>query len=192
MFDESGGERIIRDMVDADLHEGLDSFSLQWIGNANGCGFGDGGVRDQRTLDFGGANAVSGNVEDVVGTAENGDVSIFVFHGDVAGNVASREKLPVALVACGVAPDRAQHARERPLEDEASADVWRNRVSVLVDDIGFGAGNRDADLPRTHRHGGRSAECGSTEFGLPPVVDDVSPLAISGEMSLGPSPGFRI
>ena len=69
----------------------------------------------QRAFDFGGADAVSGNVEDVVGAAENGDVSILIFPGDVAGDVASGKEQPVALVTGRIAPDGTKHAGERAL-----------------------------------------------------------------------------
>src|SRR5579859_6229602 len=97
-------------MVGADLHEGFDAFTFQWIGDTDGGGFGDRGMRDQRALDFGGADAVSGDVEYVVGAAKDGDVAVFIFHGDVAGDVVAGEKLPITLVTGSVAPDCAQHA----------------------------------------------------------------------------------
>ncbi len=148
-------------MVGADLHEGFDGFSLQRIGNADGCGFGDGGMRDQRALDFGGADAVSGNVEDVVGAAEDGDVSVFVFHGNVAGDVAAGEKFPVALISRGVAPYGAQHTRERALEHETSTNSGRGGLAVFIENVGFGAGDSDSHFAGTHRHGRRSSERGS-------------------------------
>ena len=70
----------------------LIDLALQGIGNADGGGFGHGGMRDQRALDLGGADAVSGDVEHVIGAAQHGDVSVFVFHGHVAGDVAAGEE----------------------------------------------------------------------------------------------------
>ena len=94
-------------MIDADLHERFYRFAFQGIRDSDRCGFSYRGMRDQRAFDFGGADAVSGYVEDIIGAAQDGDVSVFVFHGDVAGDVAARAVLPVPLVAGGIAPHRA-------------------------------------------------------------------------------------
>src|SRR5579862_7272141 len=165
-------------MIDAYLHERLDGFSLQRVGHSDGGGLRDRGMRYQSALDFGGADAVPRNVQHVVGAAEYGDVSVLVFHGDIAGNVEAGEKLPVALVAGGIAPDGAQHAGEGALEDEPSAHAGRGRLAFFIEDICLGSRNGHANFSWAHRHGWRSAEGGAPEFCLPPVVDHVSPLAV--------------
>src|SRR5690349_7258305 len=135
----------------------------------------------QCAFDFSGADAVSGYVEDIIGAAEDGDVSIFVFHGNIAGDVASGNVLPVALVAGGITPHCAEHARKRTLQHEPSADVWWNGFAVFIDDVGFCSRHSDSDLAGAHSHARWSAERGPTYFGLPPVVDDITPLAIPGK-----------
>ncbi len=53
--------------------------------------------------DFRGSDAVSGDIQYVGGAAEDCDVSVFVFHGDVASDIAAGEKLPVSLISSRVA-----------------------------------------------------------------------------------------
>jgi hypothetical protein len=72
------------------------------------------------------------------------------------------------------------------------ADVGRNGIPHFIDDVGFCTGNGNADFARAHGHARRGAGCRAVQFGLPPVVDDVSPLAVASEMRLGPLPDFRI
>src|ERR1700687_3523877 len=126
MFDQRCRQRVAGNVVRADLHESLDALSFERIGNTDGSGLGDGGMRDERALDFRGSDAVSGDIQYVVGAAEDGDVSVFIFHGDVAGDVAAGEELPVAFISSGVAPDGAQHAGEGTRQHETSANSGRN------------------------------------------------------------------
>src|SRR5215469_2162779 len=149
-------------------------------------------MRDEGALDFSGANAMAGHIEDVVGAAQHGDVTVFIFDRDISRHITAGNLLPVALVAGGIAPDRAQHVGEGAFEDEPPADSRRVWMALVVDDIGFAAGNGDPGFARAHGHGGRVADGGAAEFGLPPIVDDVSPLAIACEMGLRPAPGFGI
>ena len=72
------------------------------------------------------------------------------------------------------------------------ADVGRNGIPIFIDDVGSCTGNGNSDFARAHGHARWSAESRAAEFGLPPVVDDVSPLAVASEMRLGPPPDFRI
>ncbi len=113
----------------------------------------------QRTLYFGGTDAMSGYVENIVRAAEDGDVSVFIFHGDVARDVTAGEVLPVALVTGGIAPYRAKHAGEGALQGETSADVGRNGLAVFIEDIGFSAGNGYA-----HFAGTQGADSGKPEI----------------------------
>src|SRR5579872_1371876 len=105
---------------------------------------------------------MSSDVEDIVRTAKDGDVSVFIFHSNVASDVTAREILPVTLVAGGITPDGAQHTWERALEDEATANVRRNGFTIFVNHVGLCTGNGDADFAGTHRHRRRSAERGAT------------------------------
>src|ERR1700693_4315186 len=126
MFDQRCRQGVRGNVVGANLHEGLDALSLERIGNADGSGLSASGMRVQVTLNFRGTDTVSGDIEHVVGAAKDGDVSVFVFHGHVASDIAAGEELPVALVASGIAPDCAQHAGEGTLQHETSANSGRN------------------------------------------------------------------
>jgi hypothetical protein len=44
----------------------------------------------------------------VIGAAEDGDVAVFVLHGDIAGDVTAGIELPVALSSAQVICDHAQ------------------------------------------------------------------------------------
>ena len=74
----------------------------------------DGRVVDERRLDLDGADAVAGDVHDVVHAAQQPEVAVVVALGAVAREVQAREAAPVGgLVALRVAVDAAQHAPAR-------------------------------------------------------------------------------
>ena len=87
VLDQLGAQRLAGLLAAAQEDEGLDRLPLDRVGLADHRRLADGGVADQRRLDVGGADAVAGDVEDVIGAAENGDVAILVVGGDVAGDV---------------------------------------------------------------------------------------------------------
>ena len=64
--------------------------ALELVGPADGRGFGDRRVRDERALDLGGADAVAGDVEHVVDAADDPEVAVFVAARAVAGEVLAR------------------------------------------------------------------------------------------------------
>ena len=158
MFDQGGGERIGSHVIGTHLHKHFDGLALHGVGHANRRGFGDGGMRHQRAFYFRGADAVSGDVKNVVVAAEDGNVSVFIFHGHIAGYIASGNPLPITLVTGGVAPYCAQHVRERPLQHEPAAHAGGRGLAIFVEHIRFRAGHGDAALSRAHGHRGRRAE----------------------------------
>ena len=76
------------------LHAGLDGdeadhgLAFQFVGTSDDRGFRDGGMRDERAFDFGGAEAVAGDVEHVVDAADDPEVAVLVAPRAVAGEVA--------------------------------------------------------------------------------------------------------
>src|ERR1700688_2441100 len=136
-------------MIGADLHEDFDGLAFHSVGNPYSSGFRYCRMRYQSAFNLGSSDAVSGNIEHVIVAAEHSDVSVFIFHGDIAGHVTPRNDLPVALVAGGVAPYGAQHVGKWPLQYEPAANIRRRRVPVFVEHIGLGSGHGDADFSRT-------------------------------------------
>jgi hypothetical protein len=60
-------------------HEDDHRLALELVGAAHGGGLGDrDGVRDQRALDLGGADAVAGDVQHVVDAAHDPEVAVLV------------------------------------------------------------------------------------------------------------------
>ena len=109
-------------MISANLHEHLDGLALHGVGHANSCGLGDRRMRHQSAFHLGRADAMSGHIEHVIVSAQHCDVSVFVFHGDIARHIATGNHLPVAFVARRIAPHGAQHVGERALEHQPSSD----------------------------------------------------------------------
>src|SRR5215467_1683167 len=159
-------------MSRATLHETLDGFSLQLVGDSDGRRLGHRWVRYQRAFHFRSADPVTGHVEHVVGPPEDGDVSIFVLHSHIPGDVGAWNQLPVALITRSISPNRAQHIGEWALENQASTNARRSGFAAFVNHIGFGARNRDTTLPRAHGIGWRRADRRAAKLSLPPVVND--------------------
>ena len=78
-------------------------------------------VVHERRLDLDGADAVAGDVHDVIDPPEQPEVAVEVALGAVAREVHAREAAPVRRpVALGVAVDAAEHRRPGSLEDEVA------------------------------------------------------------------------
>ena len=67
--------------------EGDHGLALDFIRAAHGGGFGDGGMADEGALDFGGAEAVAGDVEHVVDAAHDPEVAVLIAACAVAGEI---------------------------------------------------------------------------------------------------------
>ena len=73
-------------------------------------------------LDFGGAHAVTGDVDDVVHAAGDPVVAVLITPAAVAGEVDAGELDEVGLLeALGIAVHAAHHARPGPLHAEVAA-----------------------------------------------------------------------
>src|SRR5439155_20719284 len=97
-----GGEELLAELggeVVALLQddEGGDDLAAQLVGPAGDAGLGDGGVLHERALDLDGADAVRGDLDDLVGPPAEPHVAVLVDGGGVAGEVdgAAGDALPV-------------------------------------------------------------------------------------------------
>ena len=101
------------------------------------------GWRTSADLDFHGAEAVAADVHDVVDAAEDPEVAVFVAARGVAGEVDAWDALPILLlVALGIAPEGARHARPGPADDEEAFAIGstglpcRSTTSAMTPGIG--------------------------------------------------------
>src|SRR5439155_13388207 len=86
-------------------------------------------MRDERGLDFGGRDAVPGDLHDVVDTSHEPEVAVLVASGAVAGEVLPGVAAPVRLaVALVVLVDAAEHRGPRPREHEIAGAAKRHRL----------------------------------------------------------------
>src|ERR1700687_1208966 len=149
-------------------------------------------MRDQGGLNFGGADTVAGDVEHIIGTAKDGDVTMFVLERVISGDVGSLDLLPIALVACVVIPGGPHHVREWTIQNEASTHIDTDGLALGIDYVSGDSGEGDACLANAVRHGDRSAKRGTAKFSLPPVINYVTPFAVPREIGLRPAPCFWI
>src|SRR5580692_3573821 len=126
-------------MPRSQLHKRNDCLALQRIGNADGRSLGNRWMRDQRALNLGCADAMSSDIEHIVRSTYDADVAVLIFRCEVARYVATRQLLPIFLEARGIIPDRPHELRERPLQDQASANAGSDRLAVDVHNVGFAA-----------------------------------------------------
>src|SRR5215510_14025103 len=112
-------------MSDAQDDEGLDVFSLDFVGTSDDRGFRNCRMTDECAFNISGANAMPGNVQHIVGAPYDGEVSIFIADGHVAGCVCVRNLTPVESIAGGIAVNRAEHMGEGTSQHKQSAFVRR-------------------------------------------------------------------
>ena len=89
-----------------------DGVAFEFVRAADGGGFGDGGMADQRTFDFDRAQAVAGDVQHVVDAAHDPVVAVGVAAGVVAGQVHVGHFGPVLFA--GIASSSPQMPRSMP------------------------------------------------------------------------------
>ena len=92
-------------------HVGVDRLALDLVREGDDRRLGDRGMRDQRAFDFGGADAVAGDVDDVVDAAGDPVIAVLVAAAAVAGEIEARIGREIGLEeAAMIAPDRAHLA----------------------------------------------------------------------------------
>lgn len=172
--------------------EGYDSLPFQIVWAAYYGGFCYGGVSYEGGLDFHGAEAVSGDVEDVIDAAHEPEIAVGVLAGPVAGEVAAGHVRPVGfLIALGVSPDGAGHGGPGLFDDEEAAGAFGDFMAFAGDDGGLnaeeGSGGGAGFGGDGARDGGDHDAAG---FGLPPGVNDGA--AAVADLVAIPDPGFRV
>ena len=173
-------------------NESDNTLTFHFIGPADNRGFRHGGMTDERTFHFHRSDAMPGNVDDVVNSAHDPEISVFVAPRAVAGEVDSRDVTPILrLVSFRIAVNRSQHRWPGLLHDKESALIRSDRVALAVDDVGDDPGS------------GRVAEPGLV--GTAPGTGEImiAPVSVCHHVStIGqrsrpmffavPHPGFRI
>src|SRR5207249_12200477 len=94
--------------------EGRHHLTARFVRPADDAALGDGGVLEERALDFNGADAVAGDLDDLVRPAREPDIAVFVDVRRIARVVHVRNFLPViAAVALGLAPEGGSQSWKR-------------------------------------------------------------------------------
>ena len=85
-------QRVVAFLAGVERDERVDRRALDLVGHADHRGLGDLGMADQRAFDFGGADAVAGDVDHVVDPAGDPVIAVLVAAAAVAGEIAARDR----------------------------------------------------------------------------------------------------
>ena len=185
-----GGQLVGRLAAGLEHDERRDDLAAQLVRAARGAGLGDRRMAQERGLHLDRAEAVRGDLDDLVGTAGEEGVAVVVDVGRVAHPVRARDPAPVVRrVALRLAPERRRQARERPPDHHDPLLAARQLLAVEVDDRGLDARQRQAGRARLDRHqldAVRVAEDRAAGLRLPHVVDDRD--AVVEDRSSGATP----
>src|SRR6185369_14242747 len=166
--------------------------TLDLVRAANDSRLRDAWVIDERALHFHRANAMTGDVDDVVHATEQPVVAVRVAFGAVAGHVNAAAPLVPVLpdVAVRIAVDAAEHRRPRARQrQQSSANV--DLVAAFGANFGADAGERfgrRSGLERGHARQWRDHDRAGLR--LPPRVDDGA--ARTADELVVPDPGLGI
>src|SRR5579871_3043071 len=117
---------------------------------------------------------MTADIHHVVDSAQDPVIAVGIAAGGVAREVGSRDSAPILFfVALGISPDRSNHRRPGPANNQKSFAIGADFVAAQVHD------GRD-DSRHGQRSGARLGGNGSRHwrdhysagFGLPPSVDD--------------------
>src|SRR5208283_1685415 len=112
-------------------HERRDHFAAQLVGTANDARFRHRGMAKQSGLDFDGADAMTGNLDDLVGTAGKPNITIFVDLRRIAGVIDAGNNLPIiAAVPFRFTPQLRGQSRERPFDYHDAFFIYPARCAV--------------------------------------------------------------
>jgi hypothetical protein len=120
------GQRLVGVDAGPQGHERDDGLALELVGATDHGGLGHRGVRHQGALDLHRAESRwPATLMHVVDAAHDPEVAVGVPARAVAGEVHAGDLAEVGLLeALVVAPDRAQHRRPRPLDDQEPPPRW--------------------------------------------------------------------
>src|SRR5688500_15283370 len=118
-------QRLRRTMRAFQCYKSHYSGSFQLIGPSNNRRFSHRRVRNQGTFDFRRSESVSANVNYIVDTPHDPEISVRVAPRAVSGKVNSVNLRPILLfVPLVIAPDCPQHRWPWTLDHEVAALVW--------------------------------------------------------------------
>ena len=117
---------------------------------------------------------MASHIQDVVDSAHDPKIAIFIAASAVAGEIVPLKFTPILLpVSCLVTVDRAQHRRPGATDDQFSADIWPNFAPFFVHNRWVNAKEREGCAAwlggnRTGQRRDENRAC----FGLPPRIYD--------------------
>src|SRR5262249_8256607 len=127
-------ERINRFVALFQGYEGRDRLPFNFVRSADDGCFRHLWMRHQRRFHFHGAQAMAGDVDDIVNAPHDPEIPVLIFAGPVAGEVNARYVRPVLLhIAIRVSIDSAEHRRPWPLEHEKASRIGRYGLSLAID-----------------------------------------------------------
>src|SRR5438067_6825399 len=151
-------------------------------------------MTQERCLDLDRSDAVTGDLDDLVGPTAEPKVPVLIDLGRVARVVDTLDLSPVvAGVAFRITPDRRGETGEGSLDDHDALLAGGRRRAVLVDDLYVPPREWDAGrtgLDRDHGDAIGVGEDGAAGFRLPHVVDHGDPVFEDGPLE--PLPGRRV
>src|SRR5205823_1418285 len=159
-------------------------------------GLGDLRMRDKRALDFGGAEAVASDIDDIVDAAGDPVEAVGVAPRAVTGEVKPLNGREIGFDKALVIAEHGAHLprpRTRKAQIALSNDPWFHgeALAVAIDD------DRLDPKERPRRRAGLQGRCArdrgdqdATRLGLPPGIDDRA--ALVADMVVIPEPGFGV
>src|SRR5437588_5052218 len=131
---------------------------------------------------------MAGDIDHVVDASHDPEVAILIFSRTIAREIKAGNLRPVLLLITRiVAVDRAQHRWPRARDDQISALVWADRLSVASHHIDFDSRKWLRARARLRRGGtGQRRDHDRARLSLPPRVDDRTFLFYDNPLILHP------
>src|ERR1051325_2094928 len=189
---ELGAQRLVRLLIGAQGHIGVDPLPLDVVGITNDRSLGDLWMRDERALDLGGAEAVAGDIDDIVNATGDPVETVSVAARAVTGEVKPFEGREIAFdKALVIAIDGAHLAGPGTRKAEIALGNTVERLAVAIDDDRLDT--EDGPRRRTRferRRTGDRRDQNAARLGLPPGADGRG--ALVADMIVIPEPGFGV
>src|SRR5688572_20474499 len=173
-------------------HVRVNALALDVVREADHRGFGDLRMRNERALDFRGADAMAGDVHDVVYAARDPPVTVLVAARAVAGEVPAAKVREIRVYeALVVAVDGAHLAGPAVEQDEVAFGGALQDLAMAVDERRLDAGQWPRRRARFQlRRTGQRRDQDAAGLGLPPGIHDgAAPVA---DDAVIPLPGLRV
>ena len=141
-------------------------------------------MTDDGTFDFKRPDALALSLDDVVGTADEPVVAIFIFVGAVTSNIPAFDE--IGFVFFGSFPDLRHLGSKAFLQSQIPFGQGRQFVTMVVNNRGMNAGEGFAHRTNANIHTGVIADHDGAGFGLPPgIMEGVFENTIRPEERLG-------